>query len=265
MTRRKKALSLAALLAAALLSVFVLSRPLTTPATYQKTLDALEEKQTTVLELTAASAAASAGLSMLPGDTATPIAKKLIDLSGYFLIALCAIYLEKYLLTVTGFAACMVLFPLACCALAVYVCTEGEGWKAVGKKLAVFGVAICLVVPVSEGVSGLIQRTYDASMRETISLAQDAAQGTAGSTEEGQEDNQSSGGLLSGLYSKITDTVKEGVSGLVQKAENLLSRFVEALAVTLITCCAIPVLVILFFGWLMKLVLGLDIRRKRQA
>ena len=41
-------------------------------------------------------------------------------------------------------------------------------------------------------------------------------------------------------------------------------NFMEALAVTLITCCAIPVLVILFFVWLVKLVLGLDLRRKNE-
>lgn len=38
---------------------------------------ALEEKQTTVLELSAASAAASAAITLIPGDVATPIADKL--------------------------------------------------------------------------------------------------------------------------------------------------------------------------------------------
>lgn len=84
--------------------------------THAASLTALEEKQSTVLELAAASTAASAAITLLPGDAATPIAEKLADISGYFLLALCAIYLEKYLLTVTAYAAFRLLVPRpACC------------------------------------------------------------------------------------------------------------------------------------------------------
>ena len=37
-----------------------------------------------------------------------------MDLSGYFVVVLCAIFLEKYLVTITGFAAFKVLIPIAC-------------------------------------------------------------------------------------------------------------------------------------------------------
>ena len=98
----------------ALASIFGVAKLTTDPAFYQKSIAALEEKQETVLELTAASTAASAAITLLPGDTATPIADKLADLSGYFLIVLCAIFLEKYLLTITAAAAFKVLIPAAC-------------------------------------------------------------------------------------------------------------------------------------------------------
>ncbi len=258
----KRAIGAAVLVVLALVSLFGGSRVLSSPDTYQATLASLEEKQTTVLELTAASAAASAGLSMLPGDTATPIAEKLADLSGYFLVALCAIYLEKYLLTITGFAACTVLFPLACGALILYLLTQRGGWKELGKRFALLGAVVCLVVPVSEKLSGMIEDTYAASIQQTVDLAKNASQEAA--QEETADSGEETGGLLSGLYSKVTDAVKESVSGVTRRAENLLSRFMEALAVTLITCCAIPVLVILFFVWLVKLVLGLDLRRKNE-
>ena len=103
-------------LAAALLAAAILSFALVTPwaasaETHAASLTALEEKQSTVLELAAASTAASAAITLLPGDAATPIAEKLADISGYFLLALCAIYLEKYLLTVTAYAAFRLLVP----------------------------------------------------------------------------------------------------------------------------------------------------------
>ena len=91
----KKAALAALLVLAALLSIFAVGKRASDPAYHQASIDALEEKQETVLELTAASTAASAAITLLPGDTATPIAEKLADLSGYFLIVLCAIFLEK--------------------------------------------------------------------------------------------------------------------------------------------------------------------------
>ena len=140
----------AAALILALASIFGVAKITTDPAFYQKSIAALEEKQETVLELTAASTAASAAITLLPGDTATPIADKLADLSGYFLIVLCAIFLEKYLLTITAGATFKVLLPAACAAFAAAALfprlrrTAG----ALAWKLALFGIAIMLVIPV---------------------------------------------------------------------------------------------------------------------
>ena len=74
---QKKTLFVVIPLLIALLSVFVLSGPASSPDLHGSTLAALEEKQTTVLELSAASAAASAAITLIPGDVATPIADKL--------------------------------------------------------------------------------------------------------------------------------------------------------------------------------------------
>ena len=146
-------------LAAALLAAAILSFALVTPwaasaETHEASLTALEEKQSTVLELAAASTAASAAITLLPGDAATPIADKLADISGYFLLALCAIYLEKYLLTVTAYAAFRLLVPAACLLLAAWLLAGRDWLRKAGWKLLVFGLAIVLVIPASVKVSG---------------------------------------------------------------------------------------------------------------
>ena len=82
---QKKAPFIAAALVIALLSWLVVSGFASSTDFHKSTLAELEEKQTTVLELSAASAAASAAITLIPGDTATPIADKLADLSSYFL------------------------------------------------------------------------------------------------------------------------------------------------------------------------------------
>lgn len=63
--------------------------------------------------MTDATTATSALITLIPGDVGTPIAEKVADLSGYLLIVLCAIFLEKYLVTITGYAAFKIFIPVA--------------------------------------------------------------------------------------------------------------------------------------------------------
>ena len=114
---------------------------MTQPSTYQNSLNTLQGKQETVLELTAVSAAASTAITVLPGDVATPIADKLADLSGYFLIVLCAIFLEKYLLTITASATFYVLIPLSCALCAAYILSSKRFFGELAWKIVCFGLA----------------------------------------------------------------------------------------------------------------------------
>ena len=96
----------------ALLSFFVIARFTSSTEFNAKTIQSLDDKKTTVMELAAASTAASAAITLIPGDVGTPIANKLADLSSYFLIVFSAIYLEKYLVTITGYAALVRILTL---------------------------------------------------------------------------------------------------------------------------------------------------------
>lgn len=238
----------------ALISVSVLSKYAASTEFHAKTIEALDEKKTTVMELAAASTAASAAITLIPGDTATPIAEKLADLSSYFLIVICALYLEKYLVTITGYTAFSILIPIACVLYSVSVFAKGEAWRSLSKKLLVFGLAIFLVIPASMKVSEMIEATYSASIEETLESARETTDEIEKSTEEEEK------GGLSGIISKV----ETGVSGAVEKVENVLNHFIEALAVLLVTSCVIPIVVLLFFVWLVKLVLGTNLNLSRK-
>lgn len=237
-------------LIAALLSAFAVAGPVSDPAFHQSTIAALEEKQTTVLELTAASTAASAAVTLLPGDAATPIAEKLADLGSGFLLVLCAIYLEKYLLTITGYAAFRFLIPAACVLLALSMFWRRELFRALARKLLIFSVAIVLVIPVSVRVSNLIEDTYQASIEETLEAAKETTAQVENSTR--QETEETEQGFLEGLLSKVTDGISGAVSGISEKVGDMVNSFLEALAVMLVTSCVIPLLVLAFFVWLIK-------------
>ena len=48
------------------------------------------------------------------------------------------------------------------------------------------------------------------------------------------------------------------VSGVTEKFEKLLSNVIEALAVLIVTSCVLPVLVLLFLLWIVKMLTGID-------
>ena len=246
----KKLLKVVVPIVIALVSVFVISEHAASAEFHADTIEALDAKKETVMELTAASTATSAAITLIPGDTATPIADKLADLSSYILIVLCAIYLEKYLVTITGFAAFKILIPAACVLFALSVFWKGDALKNLAKRLAVFGLAIVLVIPASVQVSNLIETTYQASIEDTL----DTAKKTADTIEEETESEEKEEGLVAGIVSKV----KDGVSTATAEVENVLNNFIEALAVMLVTSCVIPIVVILFFVWLMKNVLAVN-------
>lgn len=262
----KKAALAALLVLAALLSIFAVGKRASDPAYHQASIDALAENQETVLELTAASTAASAAITLLPGDTATPIAEKLADLSGYFLIVLCAIFLEKYLLTITSYVSFTILIPAAC-ALGIAALFSEKLRAALGKlawHLLLFALAIAFAIPAGVKVSSMIEDTYRASIEETIANAEqtteniqsatsDVQSATSGETYEGEKSG------LSGLFSKVTEGITGAATAAVGQLKTVLNRFIEALAVMLVTSCLIPILVLLFFAWLVKLMLGIDL------
>ena len=289
---RKKRIAAVVLLLVAILSVTVIGKYASAPENHQKTIASLDEKKQTVMELTAASTVTSALITLLPGDTATPIAEKMADVSGYLLVVLCAIYLEKYLVTITGYVAFTYLIPIACGLWIFNLIFANATVRKLAAKLAVFGLAISFVVPASVKISDLIGDTYQAQIEATIEDAKstqnilensdpgndtgEAEIGT-GTTEAATANTQEKTNSESGSVSNIFDWAKDAFSSakdsvanvvenvtisteeLVQKVENSLNHFIEAVAVMIITSCVIPMLVLLLFFWMVKIVLDVDL------
>ena len=242
------------LAAVAVCSVFLFAKAATSTENNAATLEALDEKKSTVLKLTAASTALSAGITALPGDTASPIAEEIADLSTYFLIIVSAIYLEKFLVPITGFAAFYLLLPAGCVAAIVGICSRNLTFKRLGMKLALFGIAISLVIPASVKVSDYIDKTYGDSIQTTLNTA-------LMTTDEITAENTSS--EETGALGKIINNIKNGAEDLSNRLSALLNSFIESVAVMIVTSCVIPILVLLFFIWLIKVILGVNISAPR--
>ena len=216
----------------------------------KETIKYLDEKKTTALELSASATAVSTLITLAPGDDGTPVANKLMDLAGYFLIVVSAIYLEKYLLTILGALTFKWLIPVSMLALAVYFGSKKELFWKIGVKIFIFGLAIYAVIPVSVHVSKMIYSTID----EANDLADESE-----ASKDDDKDSKKSKGSESSFIDKAKDavnSVKNTLSVTANSVKNMVNKFIDGLAVLIVTTCLIPVLVIVFFIWLMKLVLG---------
>lgn len=217
--------------------------------THDHTIESIDEKVDMVMKLSAASAVASAGISAIPGDTATPIAEKLADFTQYFLLILCVLYAEKYSVTIIGLATFKILIPCACALFGISLFSESGLWRRLAVKFAVFGLAIFLIIPVSIRVSDMIYTTFDESIRNTVSSAEQIADDTEDLTNAGDDSN---------VIQSILNGIAETASSLTEKAADTLNRFVETLAVMIVTACIIPLLVIVFFIWFAKIITGVN-------
>lgn len=284
-----------ALLATALLSFFLMGNIFSSPDTYAGTIQSLDDKKGTVLALTAASTAASAALSATPDDTFTPIAERLADLSGDFLVVLVAIYLEKYLLTIAGLATFKVLVPISCVLVGIglFLGQQAGMRRTVTRlamKLTLLGLALVVTVPVSVLISGSIEATYRDSIDDVLARAQitqQAAEETAealggvdgvdvdGAGVNPVENAESAaaatgegdfGEAVSSFFQQRVDDIIAVASGIgealdsaISWLEDLVNAFIESLAIMIILSCVIPVLVLAFFLWVVSLVLGLNV------
>ena len=240
-----------ALIVIAVVSFFPIAQRYTSPDRYTDYAVSIDEKTETVLKLMAASTVTSAGITAIPGDTATPIAEKLADFSEYFLLILCVLYAEKYLLTIIPYGVFKGLIPLTC---ALFI--AGRIWNPrlldkQGFKLLLIGIALLMVIPLSVRTSDMIYNTYKESIDTTLASAEALTDETSELSEAQQDPN-----VLNRLLNRLSETT----GGIVEKASGILNRFVETLAVMIVTSCLIPILVLLFFFWVIKQLTGIDLR-----
>ena len=254
---RKNIVPIVVLLIIALLSLFVISGFASSPDFHRGTLNALNDKETAVLTMSGASVAASAGISLLPGDVGTSIADKLADLTSNFLLILCVIILEKYLLTITGTVTFSVLIPLACFLGIAYHLFERERLKKLAIKLTVFGLLLFALVPASVQISALIESTYQTSLEESESITEKIKALTE-SLESESETNAEDEGLI-GVVSNVAEGVSTASIAVIDWAREQVNHFIEYIAVMIVTNCVIPVLVLVVFVWLAKILLSVEI------
>jgi len=239
-----------------LLSFFVVASYVSSPKYTDRFMETIEANKDSVLKLTASSTSVSVAISALPGDLATPISEKLADLSMGFMVVLCAIYLEKFLITITGLVVFKWMVPAACLLYIAGNLLKKKFLKSLAYKLVVIALAIVLIIPASVSISKAIRDSYGDAIDETIASAEMSAGLMKESmSEDGEIDENTAKGLGQIVESlrNSGDSIASGTSEFMKYLERLTSRFVEAVAILVVTSCIIPLLVIVAIAWLIKI------------
>lgn len=235
----------------ALFSVSYLGVKFSKPESYAVITETLNEKKTNVEKLAGSAVAASAAITLIPGDIGTPIAEKLADMSEYFLIILCVIYIEKFLVALTGFVVFELLLPIGLVLLGISSYIRRFPLKKMAWKIIVLSAVLSLWVPTSVYISNVIEAQYHDEIQQTVASADANSAALQGVSDQSDQEDSS-------LWSTFVQKVKGGSATLLSKFEDTLNGFVDAMAVYLVTSCIIPVLTLLLEIWVIKTIFQLN-------
>lgn len=259
-----------ALVVMALLSGFVARPYFADTNTWNPVIETIDQKKGNVLALTTSCVALSAGITALPGDTGTPVAEQLAQLSGNLGIVLAVLYLEKYLLTILWSVGLGILVPLSFVLFAISLGIHGR-WststvlRRLATRILLLTLIAMFVVPASVWVSQKVDETYRVSIEQTEQKAADAAaaaDGDSSKVSKKKSETVESKNVLeqltdgaSSLVTSVTNGAKQMTDEIVQQVTDLI----EGVIVMIVTSCVIPLLVLVAFLWLGHVLLGIDI------
>jgi len=260
----KRTIWTVALVVIMLISIFGIAKLVTSPDFNASMIDTLDEKKATVLKVSLSAAATSTALSLLPGDVASPIANEIAELTTYFIIILGAILLEKMLLSVIGHVTFVYIIPLACILGVTYLYTKREVLKVLAIKMTIFGLVLFMAIPASIKVSELIYASYETQVAQTLQAAEANNAFIEEQKNDLAEEDKNWFEKASDYLSNLTSKVGIGISSMIKKGEETLSYMMDTIAVLIITSCVLPIVVILIFSLIIKILFGFDALEARK-
>ena len=237
----KNTKAIIALVLVAIISIglsFVTSKP----EMYKPVYEVLDEKRADALALSGAALGLSAVIATVPDDITTPIANQLSEVTSYVLLIVCVIFLEKLLLTLFGFLSFAILIPFSCLLGIIYLYKKDEKIKSVAIKLSALAIIVALLVPTSTLFTTLIEDSkfyeeIETNVEETIEVQEEI-------------------GFWKGLANKITGYKDKAV----EEGKKKINEFIDAIAIMIITTCAIPLGTLALLFWIVKMLFGINIK-----
>ena len=199
-------------------------------------IEALEKKQQSATGLTVAAAGMATLLAAVPDDSTTPGAQQMANTASYWVVITSVLLFEKYLMGLSGFLVFRYLVPAACLLMVLNVLFERQALKAIACRILAFAICILMLVPASIEIDKRLDETYHTS--DTIEEAvnsDESLESTSESEKKGFLEN------ATGFIGGVTDSIKN----LPEQGKRMLVKFMDGVAMLILTTCIIPVVVLL--------------------
>ena len=234
----KKSIAVVCIILIAYLSIFKVNDMVQNSKYLEGTVQSLENKKEDVQKLMLVTAGASTTISLLPGDFGTPIAEKFADLSFYMIIILTAVYLQKWLVAISGILLFKYMIPVACLVLIMYLLEfENEILKKIVIKLIVMSISVFLVVPLSSDLTSVVDKQTEVSIEQTTKKADAVRESIENKNKEANGD--------SNVLMKLINSISSGLKLYSVKLDEIFKNTCDLLAKMIFSSCIVPILVLL--------------------
>jgi hypothetical protein len=251
-------------------SIFVLAEVVPEMKFVKNTIERLEESEKTIMRFSGSTIGISLAITALPDDFATPLADTLADMNTYFIFIYAILFVEK-LIVVEGIGIIFTYFlPCAGILYILSELTKKDVFKKFAIKVIILAAAAVLVIPFSLFFAENVGEKYLTYVDETIAEAENGAEQITGIMNSSEGDET--------IFEKLSEAFKsaiQGVEDLMLYFKNVIKKFVNSISILLVTNFVIPLLILVFFKWLMKEIFSLNLtfvipqmpfgRRKREA
>lgn len=239
MYKYKESLMILVLVFFMIISAFGIANSRKLVSFQQDTIAELDKKEEIAEKLIMASTTASVGLSLLPGDVATPLAEKFADISIYMVIIITSIYLQKWIIGASGLILFRGIIPFFCIVLLFQILIfRSQRLMDFACKVLIVGLSISLFVPISIMTSKSIDQTTAYSVELTNKRADEAKQRI-------EEKNTEAGGIES-KFAEFIGGIKNGIKQNTIEFERTYKNVCSSIASMIVTTCCLPLLFLWF-------------------
>ena len=237
----------------AVFSIFVCSKKFPETQFYTESIESLEESQATVTQLTAGTMGLSLIINFLPDDYGSSLADSLTDLNKYFVLLLVAIFLEKLIAVEGSTIAFTYLIPAACALYLFSYFFKQDAFMVLVKKIATLALALILVIPCGTHFANTIGSDYLNNVDTTLEESQTYTSEIS-DTLTLSDDSQT----LIEKFSNVISTAISSVKDIAGNIKNVISKFMNSIAILIITNCIVPALMFIFFLWILQQITSID-------
>ena len=283
----------------AIVSFTLISKTIKTSNVNNYIINQLQERQETIFKISAITTGSAVATSFIPGNT--QISSKIFDLTKYFIIILFVIVLEKYLFAVMGVVSFQILIPISCVIFVVDTLFKKLSLRFFAIKVLIFALLSFSVVPACVGMQSVIEKTNtEFNVQRTLNIIENLKEQTeedikissdevakkyeinittnidnteSDSNNIDKKENSKSifgsvGEKVKNIVGKFGEkmsitlgSVVEWGTDKISELTNKLNIFIEQIVVLLVVNCAFPVLVVVFYLWLLKKLFGVEIEK----